>query len=91
MLTSTGEHVAVSAVTTMVGFGGLMLSMHPGLRSIGELAVLGISLTLVAALVTLPAVLVWLERHTTWTSDGGTDAGNRGLDTEPSRVEAPVR
>jgi hypothetical protein len=45
----------------MVGFGGLLLSMYPGLRSIGELAVLGIALTLVAALVVLPALLQWLE------------------------------
>ncbi len=41
VLTSTGEHVTMSAITTMVGFGGLLLSMHPGLRSIGALAVLG--------------------------------------------------
>jgi hypothetical protein len=62
VLTSTGEHISVSAVTTMVGFGSLLLSTHPGLRTIGELAVLGISMTLLAALVTLPALLYWLER-----------------------------
>jgi len=61
VLRSTGEHIAMSACTTMVGFGGLLLSMYPGLRSIGELAVLGIALTLVAALVVLPALLQWLE------------------------------
>jgi predicted RND superfamily exporter protein len=61
VLRSTGEHVTVSAVTTMIGFGGWLLSMHPGLRSIGELAVVGIGLTLVAALVLLPALLQWLE------------------------------
>ena len=63
VLRSTGEHVAVSSVTTMVGFSGLIGSMHPGLRSIGYLAVLGIAMTLVAALVTLPALLYWLERR----------------------------
>ncbi|PEN12924.1 transporter [Longibacter salinarum] len=61
VLTSTGEHVTMSAVTTMIGFGGLLLSMHPGLRSIGALAVLGISMTLLAAMISLPALLVWLE------------------------------
>jgi len=61
VLSSTGEHVVVSAVTTMVGFGGLLLSIHPGLRSIGALAVLGIGMTLVAAMVSLPALLSWLE------------------------------
>lgn len=64
VLRSTGEHVAVSSVTTMVGFGGLVLSMHPGLRSIGLMAVLGIAMTLVAALVLLPALIAFLERRT---------------------------
>jgi hypothetical protein len=61
VLRSTGEHVAVSALTTMIGFGGWLLSMHPGLHSIGQLAVVGIGLTLVAALVFLPALLQWGE------------------------------
>jgi len=75
VLRSTGEHIAMSACTTMVGFGGLLLSMYPGLRSIGELAVLGIALTLVAALVVLPALLQWLEdRHT---GDDAPAAGSR--------------
>jgi hypothetical protein len=63
VLGSTGEHVAVSAMTTMVGFGGWLLSDHPGLHSIGQLAVVGIGLTLLAALVFLPALLQWREEH----------------------------
>ncbi len=61
ILRSTGEHVFMSSLTTMIGFGGLLLSFHPGLRSIGELAVLGIGATLLAALLFLPALLQWLE------------------------------
>ena len=45
----------------MVGFAGLLLSFHPGLRSIGELAVVGIGATLLGALVFLPALLRFLE------------------------------
>jgi hypothetical protein len=63
VLRSTGEHVAVSAFTTMIGFGGWLLSMHPGLHSIGQLAVVGIGLTLLAALVFLPALLQWFEER----------------------------
>lgn len=62
---STGEHVAVGALTTMIGFSGLLLSFHPGLRSIGQLAVLGIGTTLLAALVFFPALLQWLEDRET--------------------------
>ena len=61
VLRSTGEHVTMGALTTMIGFAGLLLSYHPGLRSIGELAVVGIGATLLAALLFLPALLQWLE------------------------------
>jgi predicted RND superfamily exporter protein len=61
VLRSTGEHVTMGSLTTMVGFGGLLLSFHPGLRSIGELAVVGVGTTLLAALLFLPALLQWLE------------------------------
>ena len=69
VITSTGEHVTMSAITTMIGFGGLLLSMHPGLRSIGALAVLGIAMTLVAAMISLPALLQWLEWRSTPPAD----------------------
>ena len=61
---TTGEHVTMGSLTTMVGFAGLLLSFHPGLNSIGQLAVLGIGSTLVAALFFLPAMIQWLEDRT---------------------------
>ena len=61
VLRSTGEHVAIGSLTTMLGFAGLLLSFHPGLESIGLLAVLGIGSTLIAALLFLPAMLQWME------------------------------
>jgi len=61
VLRSTGEHVTMGSLTTMIGFGGLLLSFHPGLRSIGVLAVIGIGATLLAALTFLPALVQWLE------------------------------
>ncbi|MGM0507240.1 MAG: MMPL family transporter, partial [Bacteroidota bacterium] len=62
VIRSTGEHVTVSSLTTLLGFAGLLFSNHPGMRSIGELAVAGISMMLLASLVLLPAVLYLLER-----------------------------
>jgi predicted RND superfamily exporter protein len=61
VLRSTGEHVAMGSLTTMIGFAGLLLSFHPGLQSIGSLAVMGIGATLAAALLFLPALLQVLE------------------------------
>ncbi len=69
VLRSTGEHVTMGALTNLVGFGGLLLSSHPGLRSIGVLAVVGIGGTLAATLVFYPALLQviednhWLDRR----------------------------
>ena len=61
VLRSTGEHVTMGALTNLIGFGGLLLSSHPGLRSIGVLAVVGISATLAATLVFYPALLQVVE------------------------------
>lgn len=63
VLKSTGEHISVSIITTMLGFSGLLFSIHPGLRTIGELATLGIGLSLLAALILLPAVVFVLEHR----------------------------
>ena len=61
VLRSTGEHVTMGAMTNLIGFGGLLLSAHPGLRSIGVLAVVGIGATLMATLAFFPALLQVLE------------------------------
>ena len=61
VLRSTGEHVSMGAMTNLIGFGGLLLSGHPGLRSIGVLAVVGIGTTLAATLIFFPALLQVLE------------------------------
>lgn len=63
VLKSTGEHISVSAMTTVLGFSGLLFSIHPGMRSIGELAILGIVLSLLASLFVLPALIHLLEKY----------------------------
>ena len=61
VLSTVGEGVTMSAVTTMIGFGGQLTSSYPGLRSLGETAVLGIGMTLMTAMVFLPALIQWIE------------------------------
>jgi hypothetical protein len=63
VLRSTGEQIVACSMTTMVGFAGPLLSFHPGLRSIGGLAVIGIGATLVASILFLPALLQYLENR----------------------------
>lgn len=59
---STTIAVILTSVTTMAGFGTLILSRHQGLRSMGQLLTLGVGLCLACTVVFLPAVLVQLTR-----------------------------
>ncbi|NNE34748.1 MAG: hypothetical protein HKN13_05910 [Rhodothermales bacterium] len=47
----------------MIGFAGPLLSFHPGLQTIGKLAVIGIGATLVATLTFLPAMMQRMEKR----------------------------
>jgi hypothetical protein len=49
----------MASITSMVGFGGLAITHHGGLSSIGHLAIVGIGTTLVATFLTMPVVF-WL-------------------------------
>jgi predicted RND superfamily exporter protein len=55
--TATARAVFWSAATTLVSFGSLAFSAHRGIASLGLLLVIGMSFTLVANLVVLPAML----------------------------------
>jgi hypothetical protein len=61
VLSSTGQHITIGSLTTMMGFAGLLLTTHPGLNSIGIMAVTGIGMTLFTALTFLPSIVQVLE------------------------------
>jgi hopanoid biosynthesis associated RND transporter like protein HpnN len=54
---TTGKAIALSGLTTLIGFGSLILGNHWGVRSLGLVLVIGISSALVATLVVLPGLL----------------------------------
>ncbi len=57
-----GRTLTVSTLTTMMGFAALLLSRHPGLRSLGLLTVIGLATTFLAAVFFLPSLLFVYER-----------------------------
>lgn len=61
VLSSTGQHITIGSLTTMLGFSGLMFTNHPGLQSLGTMAVIGIGMTLLTALTFLPALIQLME------------------------------
>jgi predicted RND superfamily exporter protein len=56
-LKTTGVAIVIAAATTGVGFVGMTIVSHDGLRSIGILAIIGIAACLAGALITLPLLL----------------------------------
>lgn len=56
----TGWDVTGAILTDVFGFGVLVLAAHPGLRSLGTLAIVGLFINFLACVVMLPAALSFL-------------------------------
>jgi predicted RND superfamily exporter protein len=54
---ATGRGIAVAALTTILGFGTLMIARHRGMAGLGLALTLGVTACMIASLVVLPAVL----------------------------------
>jgi len=64
---STGKAVLVSGLTTIAGFGSLMIAEHRGIASLGLVMAIGVATCMIAALTFLPALLTLLLR---WRNPG---------------------
>ncbi|MCI0747314.1 MAG: MMPL family transporter [Verrucomicrobia subdivision 3 bacterium] len=60
---STGKAVLVSGLTTIAGFGSLMLAEHRGIRSLGFIMATGVSTCMLVGLTFLPAILNLLDKQ----------------------------
>lgn len=60
---ATGKGIAVSGLTTVLGFGALMISSHKGLSGLGFVLALGVLMCMTASLVFLPALLRMLDQQ----------------------------
>lgn len=54
---STGQAVVLSSLTTMIGFGSMMVADHQGIFSLGLVLTIGVGSCLVASITIVPAVL----------------------------------
>ena len=59
---STAAAVLLTSLTTLVGFGSLMIAGHLGLKSLGRVLTIGVSCCLFTSLVMLPALLACMAR-----------------------------
>jgi hopanoid biosynthesis associated RND transporter like protein HpnN len=58
---STANSVLVDALTTILGFGALMVASHKGLESLGRVLTLGVTTCTITSLVFLPAVITMMR------------------------------
>jgi len=56
-LVQVSKGVVLAALTTLVGFGSLILSGYPGLQSMGTVALMGVGFSALIALTLLPVLL----------------------------------
>ena len=63
VIAETGRAICGAVLTTALGFGALMIARHPGLDSLGRLAVVGLALNLLVILVFFTAFLAVLRRR----------------------------
>lgn len=63
MSPSTASAVLITSLTTMVGFGSLMIADHRGLQSLGRVLTIGVTCCLFTSLVMLPAALAWSTQN----------------------------
>ena len=59
--TATTNGIVMTSLTSMVGFGSLMLAQHEGLRSLGRVVTLGITCCLLSSTLWLPCLLAMLS------------------------------
>jgi predicted RND superfamily exporter protein len=60
---STGAAVALCSWTTIVGYGSLLAARNQALNGFGWMAILGEVSCLMAAIIALPAVLLWWRKR----------------------------
>ncbi|MGH7200821.1 MAG: MMPL family transporter, partial [Planctomycetaceae bacterium] len=81
--------IVLTALTSMVGFGSMMLAAHRGLFSVGVVMVVGLGSCLLISLVMLPAILTLISRRNSSQIAGGRadDGDTAAHDRSGSRHE----
>jgi predicted RND superfamily exporter protein len=58
----TGFAAVVATLSNAAGYGAMLVAHHEGLRSVGVMAVLGVSCTFLGTTIFFPALLAMVER-----------------------------
>ncbi|MFK7779094.1 MAG: MMPL family transporter [Gimesia sp.] len=72
---STINAIVLTSLTSIIGFGSMMVATHQGLYSVGLVLVIGVACCLFVSLVTLPAILTWISNRAQSTDSVSMDDG----------------
>jgi predicted RND superfamily exporter protein len=84
---STGAAVALCSWTTIVGYGSLLAARNQALQGFGAMAILGEVSCLSAAIVALPAFIVWSGRKRLSVAQAGANDARREQDQHDAEDE----
>jgi uncharacterized protein len=90
---STINAIMLTSLTSMIGFGSMMLAAHRGLASLGLVLVIGVGSCLFVSLVTLPAILTLVSRRSggseidRFAPPDGVEAADPGSESETQDQE----
>ena len=62
MSPGTAIAVTVDALTTLIGYGSLLIASHRGLQSLGRVLTIAVTFSTLMSIIVLPAFLVWITR-----------------------------
>ena len=62
VVSTTGTAALLASITTGIGFGATIIAHHGGIKSMGQLALVGFTAMLIASTVLFPAILQLLEQ-----------------------------
>ena len=80
---STINAIVLTSLTSMIGFGSLMVAAHRGLYSVGLVLVIGVGSCLFVSLVMLPAVLTLVSGHQFAREASGGDETSESREPSP--------
>lgn len=86
---STINAIILTATTSMVGFGSMMVAKHRGLYSLGLVLTIGVTCCLFIALVMIPSILTLISRHQFATRRRDRDRADAERQTNPVLAENP--
>ena len=86
---STMNAIVLTSLTSMIGFGSLMIAAHRGLYTVGLVLVIGVGSCLFVSLVPLPAILTLMSRsgETATSPSSRESASGHSLDNSPTPMQ----